>query len=72
MDCCMEHSGHASRIKSNEEGLNRVAHTADAAHRRIDAMKNWVIAGMTSLVLQLIAMVCGLILYWVRSTPGGS
>ena len=71
MDCCMEHSGHASRIKSNEEGLNRVAHTTDAAHRRIDSMKNWVIAGMTSLVLQLIVMISGLVLLWTRTGHGG-
>jgi len=50
----MEHSGHASRIKSNEENIKLVAHNTEAAHRRLDGMKNWVIAGMTALVLQLL------------------
>lgn len=67
----MEHSGHTSRIKNTEEDIKVVSATANSAHRRIDAMKNWVIAGMTSLVLQLIAMISGLILFWARTSPGG-
>jgi len=68
--CCLEHSGHASRIKNSEDDIIDVKHSATAAHRRIDGMKNWVIAGMSSLVIQLIVAVIGLTLYWVRSRPG--
>ena len=70
--CCLEHSGHSSRIKNNEDNLKAVAQAATAAHRRIDGMKNWVIAGMSSLVMQLIIMLIGLILYWVRTKPPGT
>ena len=41
-----------------------------AAHRRVDGMKNWVIAGMTSLVMQLIIVIAGLAFYWIKSKPG--
>ncbi len=52
-DHCLEHSGHASRLKALEKGQGEIMKTATAAHRRIDGIKNWVIAGMASLVIQL-------------------
>lgn len=53
MDCCMKHSGHDERIKNNEDDIKTMSGNIGSAHRRIDAMKNWVIAGMTALILQL-------------------
>lgn len=70
MDKCLEHSGHASRIKALEKSQGETMNTANTAHRRIDGMKNWVIAGMTSLVMQLILVIAGLVLYWVKAGPG--
>ena len=51
--CCLEHSGHASQLKSLTEGQRKVMDTANSAHRRIDTIKNWVIAGMASVMIQL-------------------
>lgn len=73
MDCavCKEHSGHAARIKNLETEGGKMEKSNTAAHRRIDGMKNWVIAGMTSLIGQLVLAIIGLALYWVKSKPGG-
>lgn len=68
---CLEHSGHQSRLENLEEGERSLLTNINAAHRRIDGMKNWVIAGMTSLIMQLVLAIIGLALYWVRSAPGG-
>lgn len=72
MDCavCKEHSGHNARIKNLEDEEKEMKKSNTAAHRRIDGMKNWVIAGMTSLIGQLILAIIGLVLYWVKSKPG--
>lgn len=72
MDCtvCKEHSGHAARIKNLEDEGGKMVKSNIAAHRRIDGMKNWVIAGMTSLIGQLVLAIIGLALYWVKSKPG--
>lgn len=67
MDYCAEHSGHAARIKNSEDDIKVIAHNTDAAHRRLDGMKNWVIAGMTALILQLLLQVFKLI----SNTPAG-
>jgi hypothetical protein len=74
MDCtvCKEHSGHAARIKNLEDEGKKMENSNTAAHRRIDGMKNWVIAGMTSLVMQLLLMIAGLALYWIKSKTGAS
>jgi len=39
-----------------------------SAHQRIDGMKNWVIAGMTSLVLQLLIILAAV---YVNATKAG-
>ena len=70
MDKCLEHSGHASRIKNLEKGQGDCMKEATAAHRRIDGMKNWVIAGMTSLIMQLLLVIAGLTMYWIKSKSG--
>ena len=70
METCLEHSGHASRIKNLEKDQEIAMHNSDAAHRRIDGLKNWVIAGMASLVMQLLLTIIGLSMYWIRSKPG--
>lgn len=67
---CLEHSGHASRLYTLEGGQKEIMNTANAAHRRLDGMKNWVIAGMTSLVMQLILVIVGLVFYWVKAKTG--
>jgi len=64
---CMEHSGHRARLDNLEEDAKIMNKEIGAAHRRMDGMKNWVIAGMTSLVLQLIVMIVGLTMLWART-----
>ncbi len=70
MNKCAEHSGHEARIKNLEEAKEEMTHTIETAHRRIDGMKNWVIAGMTSLVIQLILAVFGIVIIWAKSKGG--
>lgn len=65
--CCLKHSGHESDIETLKEGQKTIMQNTNAAHRRIDGMKNWVIAGMTSLLLQLVVMILGLALLWART-----
>lgn len=69
--CCYEHSGHASRIKNLEKGQKTNMKNTEAAHRRIEGIKNWVITGMASLVMQLILVVIGLVFYWIKSKTRG-
>ncbi len=59
MDCCLEHSGHESRLNTLEKDQEDIMKTANAAHRRIDGVKNWVIAGMTALIIQLVVVILG-------------
>ena len=67
---CMEHSGHTHRLDNLEKGQDDLRASINSAHVRIDGMKNWVIAGMASLVGQLIMFSLGLALYWVRTGEG--
>ena len=64
---CMEHSGFRTRLDNIEKENKAMDKDIDAAHRRVDGMKNWVIAGMTSLVLQLVIMLLGLVVVWART-----
>jgi len=64
MPPCLEHSGFEARLNSLEKDTGDSMKAAISAHRRIDGMKNWVIAGMTSLVIQLVATILGLIILW--------
>ena len=57
MECCLEHSGHKEKLENLEDGLDRLYKSNTVAHQRIDGMKNWVIAGMTSLILQLLVLI---------------
>ncbi len=54
---CPFHSGHEAELKTlravNKEQWSKI----DMAHSRIDGIKNWVIAGMTSIVIQLVVIV---------------
>jgi len=59
MNCCLEHSGHESRIKNLEDDQKVIMTNTNTAHRRIDGVKNWVIAGMTALIIQLIVVIIG-------------
>ena len=68
---CPEHSGHSNQLKNLEEGHKEVTIIANAAHRRIDGMKNWVIAGMTSLMIQMLLGTAALIMYWLKTKTGG-
>lgn len=61
MDKCLEHSGHASRIKNLETDQKMLDHSIGTAHRRIDSIKNWVVAGMAALILQLILHIITLV-----------
>lgn len=65
-DFCQEHSGHEARLLSLETNRGEAWKAIDKAHERIDGMKNWVIAGMTSLILQLVIMLIAVIFAWVK------
>jgi len=65
-DKCSEHSGHEARITGLESNRTESWNAIDRAHERIDGMKNWVIAGMTSLVIQLVVILGLAILAWVK------
>lgn len=67
MDTCLEHSGHASRLSNLERGLTSMDKDISSAHRRIDGMKNWVIAGMASLIMQLLITI---VLFWGKAKAG--
>lgn len=54
---CLAHSGMEARIDNLEKGHDDQQKSIDKAHERIDGMKNWVIAGMSSLLLQLIIVI---------------
>jgi len=56
MTTCLEHSGVVAKIENLEGDMKAVAQGNLSAHKRIDGIKNWVIAGMTSLVLQMVVM----------------
>jgi hypothetical protein len=64
---CMEHSGVLARLDHVEDVTKSMDKEIGVAHQRIDGMKNWVIAGMTSLILQLLVMILGLVLVWART-----
>ena len=63
-DFCNQHSGHEARLSTLEQNKNDLWQSVDRVHTRVDGMKNWVIAGMTSLVLQLIIMIIGFVIAW--------
>lgn len=62
MEQCHEHSGHEARLKTLEESVMEVSKSLNTAHRRVDGIHNWVIAGMSAMVIQLIVIVVGLVI----------
>lgn len=64
---CLEHSGHTSRLSTLEDAMKRNELNIDSAHRRVDGVKNWVIAGMASVLIQLLIAVYGLL----KAAKGG-
>jgi len=75
-DFCQEHSDHRTRIRRNENDIqdlwkHREADRGENAesfrriHQRIDGMKNWVIAGMGSMLLYFAVTLVQFILSWV-------
>lgn len=61
---CLEHSGCIARIRNLEREQGQMNKDIHSAHRRVDGMKNWVIAGMTSMILQLIVLIISV---WAKS-----
>lgn len=57
---CLEHSGCVAKIENLKREVGTLETSTTSAHKRIDGMKNWVIAGMTSLILQLLLMLIGI------------
>ena len=55
MNCCMEHSGVEAKLETLEK--NDVAQW-----KSIDKMKGWVIAGCSSMIICLIAVIFQLII----------
>lgn len=67
---CFAHSGVTARVSNLEKNGEEQWKVLNNAHQRIDGMKNWVIAGMTSLLLQLLFVVLGLIIAWAKFKGG--
>jgi hypothetical protein len=65
-DFCPEHSGHEARLQLLEQNRIDVWRSLDKAHERVDGMKNWVIAGMSSLVMQLILWVVAILVAYLK------
>lgn len=63
---CLVHSGMEARIDSLEKGHGEQQKAIDKAHERIDRIQNWVIAGMSSLVMQLILWVVGVMIAYLK------
>lgn len=63
---CLAHSGIEARVESLERGHTGQQRSIDKAHERIDGMKNWVIAGMSSLVVQLILWIVGMAVAYLK------
>lgn len=47
---CMDHKDHQTRIKRNEDDIQRI-------WKEINAMKKWVIGGMSGLLIQIIVII---------------
>ncbi len=65
-DVCKEHSGVEARLTNLEEVEGTLMKRINVAHTRIDGIKNWVIAGMTSFVIQLVLVIFGLIFIYMK------
>jgi len=69
---CMDHSGIVADINNLKDDANGLMKSCTAAHKRIDGMKNWVIAGMTSLVIQLVLAIVGFVVLLVKIKPSAN
>lgn len=63
---CLAHSGIEKELENIKEHQIEQNKCIDKAHERIDGMKNWVIAGMSSLVAQLILWIISLIVAYLK------
>ena len=54
---CLEHSGCTERLSIAEKDREFLWKSTNRSHERIDGMKNWVIAGMASLVIEMIVFI---------------
>jgi len=63
---CLEHSGIEARIKNLENKTEENENTIIKAHERVDSMKNWVIAGMSSLILQFLLLIISLVFAYLK------
>lgn len=63
---CLEHSGHESDIEHLKKSEEEQWQSINRAHERIDGMKNWVIAGMSSLIIQLFLAILGVIFAYLK------
>lgn len=63
---CLEHSGIEKSIENIDRRLGEHDKEILSAHVRIDGIKNWVIAGMSSLIGQLIIMILGIVLAYFK------
>jgi len=62
----MDHSGVVVSIENLEKEQIEQAKEILSAHKRIDGIKNWVIAGMSSLIIQLIMFVFGFLFVYLK------
>ena len=66
---CADHKDHTNRIRRNEKDIQDLWRQYEKVNGRIDAMKNWVIAGMCSFVLQGIVVITHFVLQWIAKNP---
>jgi hypothetical protein len=65
-NCCQEHSGHGARIECIEKAIEDTWKAIEKTNNKIDTLKNWVIAGMSSLIAQLLITVITIIIAWLK------
>ena len=65
-EICYYHSGLDARLESLEQNRVEIWQAIDKVHERIDGMKNWVIAGMSSLIIQLILWIIGIAIAYLK------
>lgn len=66
MENACDNCGCKEKGKTNETNVEKLWLAIEALQEKMDAMKNWVIAGMATVILQGALVICGLVFAWVK------
>lgn len=66
MEFCKEHSEVKVLVHRNIKDISELNQKDIDVNKRVDNMKNWVIAGMSSLILNLIIVISGIIMIYLK------